>query len=159
MEVDSVHHQANYASYSISQVMCQFTIGVKNSFKHHFSFNKINPNSGYGFPKMYSHEQINAKEVQFNNIQQLSDKHTPEGSGRRWRPRHQSNYNIQGKGGRNSKDCLLPSLRPLTVQCLLWKRWSRDCPFRVSWSKCCKKGRNEGLWTLTLLNESNITHF
>jgi len=45
------------------EVMCQFTLGVKNSFKHHFSFNKINPNSGYGFPKMYSHEQINAKEV------------------------------------------------------------------------------------------------
>ena len=45
------------------QVMCQFTLGVKNAFKHHFSFNKINPNSGYGFPKMYSHEQINAKEV------------------------------------------------------------------------------------------------
>ena len=42
--------------------MCQFTLGVKNAFKHHFSFNKINPNSGYGFPKMYSHEQINAKE-------------------------------------------------------------------------------------------------
>ena len=119
MEVHSVHHQANYASYSIFQVMCQFTLGMKNSFKHHFSFNKINPNSGYGFPKMYSHEQINAKEVQFNNIQQLSDKHSPEGSGRRWCPRHQSNYNIQGKGGRNSKDCLLPSLRPLTVQCLL----------------------------------------
>ena len=52
------------------QVMCQFTLGVKNAFKHHFSFNKINPNSGYGFPKMYSHEQINAKEVQFNNIHQ-----------------------------------------------------------------------------------------
>jgi len=45
------------------EVMCQFTLGVKNAFKHHFSFNKINPNSGYGFPKMYSHEQINAKEV------------------------------------------------------------------------------------------------
>ena len=66
MEVHSVNHQANYVSYSISQVMCQFTLGVKNSFKHHFSFNKINPNSGYGFPKMYSHEQINAKEVLFN---------------------------------------------------------------------------------------------
>ena len=70
MEVDCVHHQANYASYSIFQVMCQFTLGVKNSFKHHFSFNKINPNSGYGFPKIYSHEQINAKEVLFNNIYQ-----------------------------------------------------------------------------------------
>ena len=58
----------------------------------------------------------------------ISDKHSLEGSGRRWCPRHQSNYNIQGKGGRNSKDCLLPSLRPLTVQCLLWKRWSSDCP-------------------------------
>jgi len=45
------------------EVMCQFTLGVKNSFKHNFSFNKINPNSGYGFPKIYSHEQINAKEV------------------------------------------------------------------------------------------------
>jgi len=45
------------------EVMCQFTLGMKNAFKHHFSFNKINPNSGYGFPKMYSHEQINAKEV------------------------------------------------------------------------------------------------
>ena len=71
MEVDCVHHQANYASYSIFQVMCQFTLGVKNSFKHHFSFNKINPNSGYGFPKIYSHEQINAKEVLFNNIDQI----------------------------------------------------------------------------------------
>ena len=71
MEVDPLHHQANYASYSIFQVMCQFTLGVKNSFKHHFSFNKINPNSGYGFPKIYSHEQINAKEVLFNNIYQI----------------------------------------------------------------------------------------
>ena len=71
MEVDCVHHQANYASYSIFQVMCQFTLGVKNSFKHHFSFNKINPNSGYGFPKIYSHEQINAKEVLFNIIYQI----------------------------------------------------------------------------------------
>ena len=71
MEVDPLHHQANYASYSIFQVMCQFTLGVKNSFKHHFSFNKINPNSGYGFPKIYSHEQINAKEVLFNNIDQI----------------------------------------------------------------------------------------
>ena len=71
MEVDSVHHQANYASHSIFQVMCQFTLGVKNSFKHHFSFNKINPNSGYGFPKIYSHEQINAKEVLFNIIYQI----------------------------------------------------------------------------------------
>ena len=25
----------------------------------------------------------------------------PEGFGRQWCPRHQSNYNIQGKGGRN----------------------------------------------------------
>ena len=88
----------------------------------------------------------------------FSDKHSLEGSGRRWCPRHQSNYNIQGKGGRNSKDCLLPSLRPLTVQCLLWKRWSSDCPFRVSWSKW-KGMKGCEMWTLTLLNESNlITH-
>lgn len=45
------------------EVMCEFILGVKNTFRHHFSFNKINPNSGYGFPKMYSHEQITTKEV------------------------------------------------------------------------------------------------
>jgi len=45
------------------EVMCEFVLGVKNTFRHHFSFNKINPNSGYGFPKMYSHEQVLAKEV------------------------------------------------------------------------------------------------
>lgn len=45
------------------EVMCEFVLGVKNTFRHHFTFNKINPNSGYGFPKMYSHEQILAKEV------------------------------------------------------------------------------------------------
>ena len=36
---------------------------IKNSFKHSFGYNKVNPNSGYGFPKMYSHEQILSKNV------------------------------------------------------------------------------------------------
>jgi len=45
------------------EVMCEFVLGVKKNFRHHFTFNKINPNSGYGFPKMYSHDQILSKEV------------------------------------------------------------------------------------------------
>jgi len=45
------------------EVMCEFIIGLKKSYRHNFTFNKINPNSGYGFPKMYSHEQMIAKEV------------------------------------------------------------------------------------------------
>lgn len=45
------------------EVMCDFILGIKNSFKHSFGYNKVNPNSGYGFPKMYSHEQILSKNV------------------------------------------------------------------------------------------------
>jgi len=45
------------------EVMCEFTLGVQHSYKHNFSFNKINPNSGYGFPKMYSHDQILSKNI------------------------------------------------------------------------------------------------
>jgi hypothetical protein len=45
------------------EVKCEFVLGPKESFKHVFSFNRINPNSGYGFPKMYSHEQIISKEI------------------------------------------------------------------------------------------------
>jgi len=45
------------------EVMCEFVLGINKTFKHQFSFNKINPNSGYGFPKMYTHEQMLAQEV------------------------------------------------------------------------------------------------
>jgi len=45
------------------EVRCEFVLGLKESFKHLFSFNRINPNSGYGFPKMYAHEQINTKDI------------------------------------------------------------------------------------------------
>jgi len=45
------------------EVMCEFVLGIKNNYKHNFSFNKINPNSGYGFPKMYSHDQIINKNI------------------------------------------------------------------------------------------------
>ena len=45
------------------EVKCDFILGIKTSFKHSFCYNKINPNSGYGFPKMYSHEQILVKNV------------------------------------------------------------------------------------------------
>eukprot|EP00091_Calanus_sinicus_P024395 TRINITY_DN8706_c0_g1_i1.p1 TRINITY_DN8706_c0_g1~~TRINITY_DN8706_c0_g1_i1.p1 ORF type:complete len:185 (+),score=53.37 TRINITY_DN8706_c0_g1_i1:184-738(+) len=45
------------------EVMCEFVLGIKNTYKHNFSFNKINPNSGYGFPKMYSHDQIISKNI------------------------------------------------------------------------------------------------
>jgi len=45
------------------EVMCDFILGIKNSFKHSFGYNKVNPNSGYGFPKMYSHEQILSKNI------------------------------------------------------------------------------------------------
>jgi len=45
------------------EVKCEFILGSKQTFKHLFSFNKINPNSGYGFPKMYSHEQVLSKGI------------------------------------------------------------------------------------------------
>lgn len=45
------------------EVMCEFVLGINKTFKHQFSFNKINPNSGYGFPKMYTHEQMRVQEV------------------------------------------------------------------------------------------------
>jgi len=45
------------------EVMCDFILGVSNSFKHSFGYNKVNPNSGYGFPKMYAHEQILSKNI------------------------------------------------------------------------------------------------
>ena len=45
------------------EVMCDFVLGIKDSYKHSFGYNKVNPNSGYGFPKMYSHEQILSKNV------------------------------------------------------------------------------------------------
>jgi len=45
------------------EVMCEFVLGERNTHKHNFSFNKVNPNSGYGFPKMYSHEQIVSKQI------------------------------------------------------------------------------------------------
>ena len=45
------------------EVKCDFILGIQNSHKHTFCYNKINPNSGYGFPKMYSHEQIVSKSI------------------------------------------------------------------------------------------------
>merc|ERR1719483_476063 len=45
------------------EVKCEFILGLKQTFKHLFSFNKINPNSGYGFPKMYPHDQIISKSI------------------------------------------------------------------------------------------------
>jgi len=45
------------------EVKCEFILGTRQAFKHPFSFNRINPNAGYGFPKMYSHEQILSKDI------------------------------------------------------------------------------------------------
>ena len=45
------------------EVMCDFILGISNSYKHSFGYNKVNPNSGYGFPKMYSHDQIVSKNI------------------------------------------------------------------------------------------------
>ena len=45
------------------ELKCDFVIGVSNSFKHSFTYNKINPNSGYGFPKMYHHDQMLSKNI------------------------------------------------------------------------------------------------
>jgi len=53
------------------EVMCEFILGRENSYKHSFSFNKINPNSGYGFPKMYSHDQIISKDILENDTLEI----------------------------------------------------------------------------------------
>jgi len=45
------------------EVKCEFILGAREVFKHPFSFNRINPNAGYGFPKMYSHDQILSKDI------------------------------------------------------------------------------------------------
>ena len=45
------------------ETKCDFILGIKSSYKHSFCYNKINPNSGYGFPKMYSHDQIVSKNI------------------------------------------------------------------------------------------------
>jgi len=50
------------------EVMCEFILGLEKPYKHQFTFNKINPNSGYGFPKMYTHEQMLAKEVMDDGV-------------------------------------------------------------------------------------------
>ena len=47
------------------ELKCDFILGTSssNSYKHSFTYNKVNPNSGYGFPKMYSHDQMLSKNI------------------------------------------------------------------------------------------------
>jgi len=49
------------------ELKCEFMLGMREGFKHPFSYNRINQNAGYGFPKMYSHEQIISKEILDND--------------------------------------------------------------------------------------------
>jgi len=61
------------------EVMCEFLLGINKTFKHQFSFNKINPNSGYGFPKMYNHEQMLALEILEDGVLEIKAEITFKG--------------------------------------------------------------------------------